>query len=64
MKKFVILIGFALLMGCDSKESGTVTDGASQSEIEQYRQMVEESQQAMAEGAEEAAKFDKSGGGG
>ncbi|MCM2370245.1 hypothetical protein [Aporhodopirellula aestuarii] len=54
MKKLVILIGLAMFVGCGEAQPSNVADGASLSEIEQYRQMVEESEQAAAAGYEEA----------
>ncbi|EMI45589.1 secreted protein [Rhodopirellula sp. SWK7] len=54
MKKLFILLGLALVVGCGESQPTNVADGASLSEIEQYRQMVEESEKAAAAGYEEA----------
>ncbi|WP_044303643.1 hypothetical protein [Rhodopirellula sallentina] len=49
-----LLFGLALIVGCGDSEPTNVAEGASLSEIEQYRQMVEESEKAAAAGYEEA----------
>ncbi len=54
VKKLFILLGLALVVGCGESQPTNVADGASLSEIEQYRQMVEESEKAAAAGYEEA----------
>ncbi|TWT85184.1 hypothetical protein [Neorhodopirellula pilleata] len=58
MNKLVLLIGIAFFAGCGSDSSTTnVADGATASEVEQYRAMVEESEKAAAEAAAAQADY-------
>lgn len=61
MKYLSCLVVVLAVLGCGDGGPSNVADGVEMSEVEQYRAMVEESQNAAAAGAEEAASNTKPG---
>ncbi|MCC9645147.1 hypothetical protein LOC71_22945 [Rhodopirellula sp. JC740] len=60
-KLALLALLFPAVIGCGGSEPANVAGGASESEIEEYNRMLQESQSQMAEADEAMAKQAKGG---